>query len=306
MSIKIISDSSCDFTKKEYEEKNVSIIPFYITFDGATYQREVTEISVDDIYKKMMQNDHVYPKTSTPNPSDYYKEILKEVELNNEVICICITQSFSSSFQSACIAKDMVLADYPNAKIEIIDSKINTIAQGLFVDEICKMRDKGMAIEEIVAEAKALIPCGKIFFTVGNLDYLAHGGRIGKVASLIGKGLMIKPIIVLEEGTIQNEGFGIGRKRTLSKVIDKIKKFFEKSNENPNDYQFAVGYGDDEEEAMSFREKVHQAFKDLGYEISCKIAKIGAAIAVHTGPHALGLGFVKLYKEKKEVLIAGV
>ncbi len=294
--IQLVSDTSCDFTAEEAAKYKVELVPFSVSFDGENYQKEIFELTVADMYQRMIDNPKEFPKSSTPNPNDYFLLFSKFIDQGYAVICLCITQKFSSSYQSALIAKQMILDENPDAQIEVIDSIINTVAQGLLLQQMITMRDKGMSFSDIIEQTEAIKKEGRIFFTVGSLDYLAHGGRIGKVSSLIGKGLQIKPLIVLENGDIHNRGVAIGRARSILKVIDAIISYFHKGKLNPNDYAMAIGYGYDKEEAVKFLDRITNEFKKIGFAIHCKLARIGATIAVHTGPNPLGLGIQKLVK----------
>lgn len=294
--IKIISDTSCDFTKEEYKEFDVTPIPFSVSFDGVNYQKEIVEFEAEEMYNKMVENDKVFPKSSTPNPNDFLVEFTKAIENKQDIICMCITDKFSGSYQAAVLASNMLLDEYPDAKIVVINTMINTVGQGLFVKEVIKLRDSGETFENIVEWANNNKQTGRIFFTVGSLDYLAHGGRIGRLSCLIGKGLMIKPLIELKEGDIHNVGIAVGRTRSLAKVLDCVKNYFNKQKLNPEEFDFTVGYGYDKEEAINFKDRLVNEFKKVGFNIQASLARIGATIAVHTGPYALGVGLFKKSK----------
>ena len=96
----------------------------------------------------------------------------------------------------------MVKDEYPEARITVIDSTVNTVLQGLFVLEACRMRDMGLDYEEIIERILPIRETGRIFFTIGSIDYLRHGGRIGKLAGIAAGALGIKPMITLKEGEI--------------------------------------------------------------------------------------------------------
>ena len=84
--------------------------------------------------------------------------------------------------QSALSAKELILEDYPEAVITVMDATVNTVLQGLLVLEAAAMQESGAGYEETIARIKEIRSSGRIFFTVGNMEYLKAGGRIGKVA----------------------------------------------------------------------------------------------------------------------------
>lgn len=291
--VQIISDGSLDLPQEMTKEKDIEVVPFYVSFDSETYLREMEDIGVREFYKKMVEHPDVYPKTSMPSVNDYYERFRTYAEQEIPVICICITKKFSGSLQSATTARDMILEEYPEAKITVIDSTINTVLQGLFVLEACRLRDEGMEYEDIV---KALLPIretGRIFFTIGSIDYLKKGGRIGKLTGLAASALKIKPVITLKEGEIFNSGIARNRLKSLKKVIDLIKEYLDEIDAKPGEYSFCIGFGYDYDEAVQFREMLKDFIKErLGIE-EIGIFQIGATIGVHTGPHPLGVGIIK-------------
>ena len=76
----------------------------------------------------------------------------------------------------------------------------------------------------------------RIFFTVGNLEYLEHGGRIGKVASIAGKLLNVKPLITLKDGEIYSPGLKRGRKKSMAGTIDLLLDYMEENGYTPVSY----------------------------------------------------------------------
>jgi DegV family protein with EDD domain len=121
----------------------------------------------------------VFPKTSMPSVQDYVDVFTPIVKAGEGVLCICITTKFSGSYNSAVNARNMLLEDYPDAKIEVIDSTLNTVEEGIFVREAARMKAAGLSLEESVQALERIKSTGRIIFTVGSLDYLIHGGRIG-------------------------------------------------------------------------------------------------------------------------------
>lgn len=149
------------------------------------------------------------------------------------MLCICITTKFSGSYNSAVNARNMLLEDYPDAKIEVIDSTLNTVEEGIFVREAARMKAAGLSLEESVQALERIKSTGRIIFTVGSLDYLIHGGRIGKVLGGAVNMLGIKPMIVMQDGEIFSSGMARGRKKSIDKLLVQIKEHFTKTTSMP-------------------------------------------------------------------------
>ena len=290
----IISDGSCDLPTDLVQEKNITVVPFYVSFDDTHYFKENVEIGIRDFYQQMVEKRGVYPKSSMPSIQDYEEAFLPFAEAGTPVICICITTKFSGSMQSALNAKELILEKYPQAQITVIDATINTVLQGQYVLEAADLRDHGVSYEDTIARLEAIKSTGRIFFTVGNMEYLKHGGRIGKVAALAGGALDIRPIITLKQGEIFPSGLERGRKRTLKKVMSLLLEYLQDSPLGIECYSIAVGYGYDREEGIAFRDQALSILHEKGYAIEeIPIYQIGATIAVHTGPYPLGFGIIE-------------
>ena len=175
MQYQIISDSSCDLPKDYVEENQIEIVPFYVSFDGENYYKEGIEVDHEDFYYKMI-NDHAYPKSSLPAVQDYVDAFIKYAKQNVPIICICITSKFSGSYQSALNAKNIVHETYPEAKITVIDSTINTVLQGLYVREAVRILNDGISYEDCIQNLERIKSSGRIIFTIENMDYLKQGG----------------------------------------------------------------------------------------------------------------------------------
>ena len=290
----LISDSSCDLPPELTAEKNITVVPFYVSFDDEHYERELEEIKVRDFYQRMVDNPKVYPKTSMPPVQDYIDAFEPIVKTGTPVICICISSKFSGSYQSAMNAREMVLEEYPQARIAVIDATVNTVLQGLYVLEAASLRDGGVAYEAAIERLEEIKSTGRIFFTVGDMEYLKHGGRIGKVAGLAGSVLGIRPVIVLKEGEIFPAGIGRSRKSTVAKSTDLLLNYLKEEGGGFERFRLAIGYGYDYEEAVTLRKQTLEILHERGYEIEdIPIFQIGAAISVHTGPYALGFGIIE-------------
>ena len=290
----LISDGSCDLPVALAAEKNITIVPFYVSFDDENYVRENVDIQIRDFYQQMVDRKGVYPKSSCPSAQDFVDAFMPYVEAGMPIVCICITSKFSGSLQAATNAKNMILEDYPDAKIAVIDSIINTVLQGLFVLEAVSLRDAQYDYEAAVKRLEEIKTTGRIFFTVGNMEYLKHGGRIGKVASVAGSVLDIRPVITLQEGEIFPSGIGRGRKRTVDKSTELLVNYLSEKHMSGSNTSVCVGYGYDIEEGKQLAAAALQTLNEKGFGFAdVPSFQIGATISVHTGPYPLGFGVIE-------------
>jgi len=290
----IISDGSCDLPVELVREKNITVVPFYVSFDDEHYLKENVDIGIRDFYRQMVEQKGVYPKSSMPSAQDYAEVFQPYAQAGVPIICICITAKFSGSMQSAVNAREMVLESNPGAQITVIDSTVDTVLQGQYVLEACAMRDRGMGYEDTIKRLEEIKGTGRIFFTVGNMEYLQHGGRIGKVAAVAGSMLGIRPIITLKQGEIFPSGIGRGRKHTTEKALGLLLDYLAEGGKGIDAYSIAVGFGYDIEEGEAFRDHAMEVLRGKGYAVKeIPLLQIGATIGVHTGPYPLGFGVIE-------------
>jgi DegV family protein with EDD domain len=129
-------------------------------------------------------------------------------------------------------AKAMLEEDFPDRRIEVINSWVATGAQALLLMEMARMQKNGKSMDDVLAYVEKARVDARIHFMVGDLSYLEVGGRIGKLATLSGGLLKIKPIIILKDGEIGIGGVCRARKKGLTQIADVTKKHFKEKKAN--------------------------------------------------------------------------
>lgn len=289
----IISDGSCDLPPELTAKKQIRVIPFYVSFDGTNYRKELEEIGIREFYQEMVNRKGVYPRSSLPSVQDYMDAFLPYSKAGIPMLVLCISTKLSGSMQSALSARELILEDYPDAKIRVIDTTLCTVLQGLLVLEAAAMQERGAGFEETAERIEAIKSTGRIFFTVGNLEYLQAGGRIGRVAGIAGSLLGIRPVITMKEGEIFPSGISRSRRKTLEKTIDLLRDCLQACGGAVKKYSLAAGFGYDREEAEEYRRLVVERLEGLISLEELPLYQIGATIGVHTGPYPLGLGILE-------------
>ena len=296
----IITDSACDLTLDTAKQLGIEVVPFYVSLDGEHYRKEGLEIPVRDFYQFMVDNPAAYPKTSLASIEDFEKTFRAHAEAGRDVLCLVFTGKMSGCVGSARNARELVLEDYPDAKIEVMDTTAATVTESIVVENAVAMRDGGCTLEQAVDWLSAERATNQIFFTVGNLDYLIKGGRIGKVTGRAANILGIKPMILFKEGEIFSGGVARGRQKSFEKALEQLMAYLTERNATPDDYCITVGYGYDEEEGKRLWMQTRAALRAKYPTSKCEVGllQIGCTIAVHTGPYALGMGVMRRWKKQ--------
>ena len=285
----IISDGSCDFTREESEKNQVEIVPFYITFDETTYLKEGIDITKEAYFKRLKEDKHLFPKTSQPSPQDYLDKYTPYLKEGKDIIVITLSSKLSGSNNSARIAADMAKDEFKSAKIVVIDSLNATIAQGVVLHEIIKMRDAGLELDEVESKTKKIVESTKIFFTPETLEYLKRGGRISSTAALLGGALGIRPILTVVEGAASQLGKARGQNKAIKMILETLQEAVSETKEN---LSLKVGHILGEEAAVSFQMKIEEL---LGIKLNNPIGAVGATIGTHIGPGAIAVAYCTKY-----------
>ena len=294
----IITDSACDLTPEMAKAMGLTVVPFYVSTDGETYLKEGQEMPVREFYQFMVDHPEALPRTSLPSVEDYETVFRAKAAAGKEVLCLSFTGKMSGGVGSARNARTLVLEDYPDARIEVLDTAAATVSEAITVQSAAAMRDAGCTLDETLTWLTGVQPTNQIFFTVGSLDYLIKGGRIGKVTGRAADILGIKPMIHFKEGEIFSGGVARGRQKSMEKALDQLLGYLAERKADPDDYRIAVGYGYDEDEGKRFWMQVRAALRAKYPGSACEVElfQIGATIAVHTGPYPLGVGVMRRWK----------
>lgn len=281
----IFSDGAADIPQKVIEQYQIVTIPFYVSLDQKTYQKEIEELPLTTFYSTMIEQ-NIFPKTSLPPVQDYINAFSTALDSGKDVICFTITDTLSGSFQSAMTAKQMLEEKYTDRKIYIENSWAATGSQYLIVREAARMQQAGYDIDAVHNYVQKAKVDSRIFFMVGTLTHLEKGGRIGKVAALSGSILNIKPLIVLGNGEINKAGMARSRKKAMLKLSELTKNYIEQNHFALSDFTFTIGTTNTPEEAEPFAAILKN---DLGNIDMIEPFQIGATIATHTGPMTIGI-----------------
>lgn len=287
----IFADSSCDIPESLLEEHNIQLIPFYVSFDQDIYYKENIEITNEEFYEKISDKS-IISTTSLPSVQDYIYQFRNAIKDGKDIICLCLTQRFSGSYQSAVNAKQILEEQYPDSNIHIIDSIQATAGEGILLLQVAYMKKAGYPLDQVVDVVSLLKPTARIMFTVDTLEYLAKGRRIGKAASLASDMFDLKPLIQLKEAELIPYSKVRGRRKSLEKLIAMMEEYFEETGENKEDYDFCIANATTLDDAQFLQARVEEY---TGQKITYSIFQIGVTIGTYTGPGGIGICFVKKY-----------
>ncbi|KIL53082.1 DegV family protein [Jeotgalibacillus campisalis] len=285
--IKIMADSTCDLSNEVLEKYNISLAPLTINIEGKIYKDRV-EINPNEFYERL---EHLseFPTTGTPSPSEYV-EIIKEAvaEGCTHVLCISMSSGTSGSYQSAVLGKNYFYEETPDSpvKIHVVDSKCMSHGSGWLLIKSALMREQGATFEEIVKFIEGHKTRVKHFLSVDDLNHLIKSGRISNASAVIGKFLMLKPVMTMKDGKIAIVAKERGRKRVLKHYVQE----FIKRNDKELTEFIIIGYTSDRTVAETLKEKVQEETEFTG---DIHLMQMGTSVGTHVGLGAISMFFIE-------------
>ncbi len=282
MSVKILSDSTCDLSKELAERYDINILPLHVLLGEEDYLDSVS-IGPDGIYQWSDAN-KTTPKTSAPSIAeviDFYKKWLEE---DNELICFSISQQMSATCNvMKMAAEELAMED----RIFVVDSANLSTGVGLLVLQAADMAKDGMSAKEIVERIEALKPYVRASFVVDTLTYLYRGGRCSGVAALAGGALKLHPKIVVEGGAMSPTKKYRGK---MQAVILNYAKDMEEQLKNAMPERVFITHSGCDAEII---EEVRAYLMSLGVFDEILETRAGGVISSHCGPGTLGVLFIE-------------
>ena len=278
MIFNIVTDSTADLPESWTLAHDMQVLGLTVTLDGITYQTVGDKrLTSSDLLEKMREGSQ--PSTSQINVGEFENVFRQSVQIGKAVLYIAFSSVLSGTYQSAVMARDLVLEDFPDAVIEILDTQAASMGEGYLVMKAVAVRDEGGSLEEVKAKVLDLAPRLRTLFLVDDLNHLMRGGRISKASALIGGLVNIKPIIA-----IKADGY-LG---TVAKVRGKKKakaEFIRLALDDLADSTLILAYSDDLKPAEELRVQLleNPEVKEV------LIYPLGPVISTHVGPGTLAL-----------------
>ncbi len=277
MALAVITDSTCDLSAQQLADLHVRRVPLYVHFEGETL-KDWIEITPADLVRRI-QEGATPPTTSQPTPEDFAVAYREAAEAGaDEIVVITLSSNLSGTYQSATLAAK----DAP-VPVAVVDSEQASFGAAMMVRRAAAMRDAGKSATEVVEALEAIRKRFLLSFTVGTLEFLQKGGRIGRASALVGGLLNIKPILTLEDGVVAPAGRARGVKKAIKEMVGKLAAFRDAHPDGELVLSFI--HIEDEAAADRIRSAIREEgidFKDLG------TGELGAVIGVHVGPGTHG------------------
>ncbi|NQP19087.1 DegV family protein [Streptococcus suis] len=278
MTFKIVTDSTSDLPQEWLAENDVTVLGLTINLDGTTYETVGSNrLTSAELLKKMEAGGQ--PTTSQVNVGQFEEVFEEAAKAGQDVLYLAFSAALSGTYQSGVIACDMVLDQYPEASIEIVDTKAASIGEGYLVMKAAAARAEGKSLAEVKELVEDLAPRLRTYLLVDDLNHLVRGGRLSKAAALIGGLVNIKPLLALNaEGKLEAVAKLRGRKKGVREMLDRTLTDLDHST-------VMVAYTGD----LAAAQDIQSTLLENDQVTDVILTELGPIIATHTGTGVLAI-----------------
>jgi len=270
----IVLDSTSDFPEAQQRFPNMRDVPLYVHFGDVTY-RDHVDIKPSEFYERLAAST-MLPTTSQPTPQDFLSAY-EELAAYERIYSIHLSSKLSGTFQSASLAAQELGGD----RVRLVDSETASLACAMLALAIQRRLARGTTDEEVEQLIERFKRDNGVVFTVGTLEYLQKGGRIGRAQALAGTLLNVKPILSVGDGVIAP----VGRVRGRQKALEEFSKLFVSRTVNRPGLRIGIAHANAPDWVEVLTNLVRTARPQAEIEL---VTTLGAVVGTHAGPGAVG------------------
>jgi len=279
MTIKIVTDSTCDLPSSIIAELGITVIPLYINF-GDTGYRDGVDITRAEFYARLPQSDPL-PTTAAPG-HEVFKQVYDQLAADgaSEVLSIHISERLSATYSVARVAAQ----ETTSVRVTAFDSRQLSLGTGFIVEEAARAARDGCSLDEIMARVNGLIRRVHVFAALDTMEYLKRSGRVSNLVAGLGGLLQVKPVLKMYDGQADSD-----RVRTRSRAIGHLVHLL--SQCSPLERVALV-----HTHAPARAEEIRQLVEPMLPEKNIWSLDITPVIGTHIGPGAVGFACVSQQK----------
>ena len=279
----ILTDSASNLTAKQLRDNNITAIPFPYFLKGKECGCDTLETFDDMAFYAALKNGEKVT-TSQINPQKYIDYMRPILESGKDILFIGLSSGISGAFSSAVIAKEQLNDEFPERRIELVDSLGASLGEGLIALKAAEYRAEGKTIGETAEEIRIHIEKMYQVFTVDDLMFLKRTGRLSNLSAAVGTVLGIKPIL---KGNEEGKIVAFGKVRGRAKVISALAEKYNALVKDPETQTVGISYCDCKEDAKALADLINKTNPPK----KLLIVKHEPATGSHLGPGALALYF---------------
>lgn len=269
MSIRIITDSTCDLPLETLNALGIQLIPNYVHINGQAY-RELIDITHNDLYHQLADlSNQIY---TSPSPTEDIRQIFASIPPEDEILCIVLSSSLSKTVEHVTLA-----AQASERKVTIHDSKFISMGLGYQVLAAAKVIHEGGTVAQAIQAMNSMLDRTFMYVLLDTLEFLKRGGRVSSVTATVGGFLQIKPILKLQLGKIES----LDKQRTYQRGF---KKFLQYSKFHGKLNRLTVVHANAPQRA----EEVKRTLASI-VSTDIRVTDVSPSLGVHIGPKAVSV-----------------
>lgn len=276
MTVRIVTDSACDLPPAIAAEHGIEIVPLSINFgDETLIDRE--QLGVEEFWSRLARTKDI-PGTAAPAPGRFeeaYRRLIADGATG--IVVVSLSGNLSATIQSAELASRSIT----EVPIEVVDSKSATLGVGLAAIAAARLAATGADTATVAEAVRSRVERTHLFGALDTLEFLKKGGRVGAAQALLGEVLSVKPIITVEDGQVGQAGKVRTRSKAIAWLLERL--------DGAKDPELVMTFHGMADDAAEFTARVQERVP--GVEVVTGI--LGPVIGAHTGPRAIGLGWVE-------------
>ncbi len=278
----IVSDGGMDLPQDEVAALGIHIVPHTITLGGETYRSNV-DLMPDDLYRLLDETGDL-PVTAAPSAGDFARLYRRLAQSDPDILSIHMSPGLSAPANAAMAAKQMV----PEANVTVVSTKTLSAVLGWIVAAAARAARAGWPVERIVAMVRQIDRVSDSVYSLDDLKYLIHGGRISHMKGLVASALHLRPVITVEK--VRGTYAQLGVARTTQRAIAAIVKHITRQHPPGTAMQMQVGHAANPAAAAALRARL-----DALYACTwLPEVRLTAMLGAHTGPTMYGIAYAPL------------
>jgi len=275
--IVVVTDSSAYIPEEALGGLDIPVIPLWVIWGDERF-RDGVDIDPPTFYRRL-RTCEAFPTTSQPSAGEFLRFFRQVGAEADAVVGIFVTSKLSGTVANAQAAQ----AELGELTVRVVDSLSTSMGLGFIVLAAARAASAGQSLDQVAAAAEDMRDRIHLLFAVDTLEYLHRGGRIGGAKWLVGTALNIKPLLHMQDGTIEP----LAQVRTKSKAIARMLEVAHGRLGGKRMAEAAVIDADSPEEGDAVAEQVKDRFGISPVHRTT----VSPAIGTHAGPGTVGIAF---------------
>jgi DegV family protein with EDD domain len=280
--MQIVSDQGMDLSPAQSAGLKIHTVPLQITLNGKTY---IGGQDIDYVtFYQILSDTGAFPTTSQPSPGDFAEKYRELAKTDPDILSIHLSSGLSGTYNAARLGADMV----PEARVTVLDSKTLSGSLGWQVEAAAHAVQAGWEMGDVIKLVDQVRESSQTLFTLAELKYLIHGGRISHLKGLLASVLNLKPVI----GVAKDDGkyYNWGQASTFKRAIQRMAELAAEKFQSGIPMRVQLIHGNNPDGISMLKEKV-SSLLDCHFDDVIPVAPL---LGAHTGPSVVGIGLAPL------------